>query len=332
MKRELLVPLITYPEASSDAVAPNAVAVARHLGADLHALDINVDIPDVSSALSGLLMKLPEKIRQAETTSRGRGQALLAVMKEMASRAGVSLTTSEIAAPPARFGEVAAANARYYDLSLIGWEAGNQAGRMTAEGVVFASGRPVVLLPDTTQIDSIDHVVIAWDGSRAAARAVADAHPFLERASEITVVTVLGEKSIREKDAERLTRELQKARLSGDGRRDPRRGLRHQRDASGACAGDRRAAPCHGRIRPLPDPGFRSRRRHQGHPGRSSPAGSPVALASWQSDGGRMARRALAEIGVEFRPRWSAPAAGHGPRPQIRRRDARSIRRCRRRR
>jgi nucleotide-binding universal stress UspA family protein len=131
-------------------------------------------------------------------------------MKEMASRAGVSLTTSEIAAPPARFGEVAAANARYYDLSLIGWEAGNQAGRMTAEGVVFASGRPVMLLPDTTQIDVIDHVVVAWDGSRAAARAVADAQPFLERASEITVVTVLGDKSIREKDAERLTRELQK--------------------------------------------------------------------------------------------------------------------------
>ena len=210
MKRELLVPLITYPEASSDAVAPNAVAVARHLGADLHALDINVDIPDVSSALSGRLLKLPEKIRQTETASRARGQALLAVMKETASRAGVSLTTREIAAPPARFGEVAAANARYYDLSLIGWEAGNQAGRMTAEAMVFESGRSVVLLPDTASIDRIDHVVIAWDGSRAAARAVADAHPFLERASEITVVTVLGEKSIREKDADRLTRELQK--------------------------------------------------------------------------------------------------------------------------
>lgn len=210
MKRELLVPLVTYPEASSDAVATNAVAVARHLGADLHALDINVDIPNISTALSELLLKLPEMIRQAETTSRKRGQALLAVMKETASRAGVTLTTSEIAAPPARFGEVAAANARYYDLSLIGWEAGNQAGRMTAEGLVFASGRPVMLLPDTTQVDVIDHVVIAWDGSRASARAVADAHPFLERASEITVVTVLGEKAIREKDAERLTRELQK--------------------------------------------------------------------------------------------------------------------------
>jgi hypothetical protein len=77
MKRELLVPVVTYPDPSSDAVAPNAVAVARHLGADLHALDIHVDIPDVSSALSGRLLKLPEMIRQAETTSRGRGQRCL---------------------------------------------------------------------------------------------------------------------------------------------------------------------------------------------------------------------------------------------------------------
>lgn len=211
MKLEILVPLVTYPDASSDTIAPNAVAIARHLGGDLHALDIHVDIPSVSSALAGLLLKLPEMIRDAETKSRTRGQALLAAMKKSASKAGIALTTSEVAASPAEFGNVAAANARYYDLSLIGWELGNHAGRMTAEGLVFESGRPVVVLPDTVQVGVIDHVVIAWDGSRAAARAVADAQPFLQRASKITVVTVMDEKPIREKTiAARMAREMQK--------------------------------------------------------------------------------------------------------------------------
>ncbi|WP_246681100.1 hypothetical protein [Mesorhizobium sp. B2-3-15] len=103
--------------------------------------DINVDIPSVSNALSRLLLKLSEMIHEAEMNSRTRGQALVAAMKEHAPKAGIALTTSEIAAPPAEFGNVAAANARYYDLSLIGWEPGNQARRMTAEGLVFESGR-----------------------------------------------------------------------------------------------------------------------------------------------------------------------------------------------
>lgn len=219
MKLQILVPLVTYPDASSDAIVPNAVAVARHLGGELHAIDINVDIPNVSSALSGVLLKLPEMIREAETKSRVQGQELLAAMKVYASGAEIALTTSEIAARPAEFGNVAAANARYYDLSLIGWGPGNQAGRMMAEGLVFESGRPVVVLPDTARVGSIDHVVVAWDGSRAAARAVADAQPFLQRASKTTVVTVMDEKPIGEKTiAARMAGELCKRGYPATGR------------------------------------------------------------------------------------------------------------------
>jgi hypothetical protein len=106
----------------------------------------------------------------------------LAAIKRTASRTFVELTTSEIPVAPVAFGDVAAAHARYVDISLIGWEPTNPISRMTAEGLMFGTGRPVVLLPDTAEIGSIDHVAIAWDGSRVAARAVADAPPFLQRA------------------------------------------------------------------------------------------------------------------------------------------------------
>jgi nucleotide-binding universal stress UspA family protein len=65
------------------------------------------------------------------------------------------------------------------------------------------------LLPELTTISGIDHVAIAWDGSRVAARAVADAAPLLERAAKVSVITVVDEKPLDREDlAERLARGL----------------------------------------------------------------------------------------------------------------------------
>lgn len=215
MRTLALLPLVTYPDASSEKVVLNAITVAAHLGADLHALAINVDIPDVSNAFAGILLDLPEMIREAELKSRTAGIRLLAAIKQKAAETDIALTTGETTAPPAGFGEVAAVEARYSDLSLIGWEAKNSAGRMTAEGLVFGSGRPVILLPDLVPVVAIDHVMIAWDGSRVAARALADAQLFLQRAERISVITILDEKPIHEKNiGERLATTLRQRGLA----------------------------------------------------------------------------------------------------------------------
>jgi nucleotide-binding universal stress UspA family protein len=123
----------------------------------------------------------------------------------------VGLTTDVSTASLPLLGETAAAEARYFDLAIVGWEAGNPTSRATAEAVVFGSGRPALLLPSTAVIRSIDHVAIAWDGSRVAARAVADAMPFIQRASRTSVLTVVDEKPLEKTDigqrlADSLTR------------------------------------------------------------------------------------------------------------------------------
>jgi nucleotide-binding universal stress UspA family protein len=88
---------------------------------------------------------------------------------------------------------------------------------MTAEAVVFGSGRPTILVPELAQPGPVDHVAIAWDGSRVAARAVADAAPMLQRAAKISVLTVVGEKPLSEKDpGVRLAASLQKRGLSAE--------------------------------------------------------------------------------------------------------------------
>lgn len=200
MQLHAFVPLVTYPDANTDGVAMHMVSFAAGLGASIHALAINVDIPDVSNALSKILLDTPAMIRQAEAASRKRGEDLLAAVRANASAVGVNATADHLAAPPALLGDTAAMHARYFDLSLLGWEPDNATSRMTAEAVVFGSGRPTILLPERSAVGTIDHVAIAWDGSRVAARAVADARFLLEHAERISVLTVPDEKPLKDKD------------------------------------------------------------------------------------------------------------------------------------
>jgi len=217
VKLQAFVPLVTYPDSNSDAVAANAVAAAKWVGADLHVLALNADIPEVANAFSRLLIDVPAMIRQAEDLSRKRGGHLLEAILGHAKAAGVDVATEEGAAAIALLADAAATRARYFDISLIGWEAGNPTSRMTAESVLFGSGRPAMLLPELSSVASLDHLAIAWDGSRVAARAVADAQPFLERAASITVLTVLDEKPLKERDAgDRLAAALRRRGLAAE--------------------------------------------------------------------------------------------------------------------
>lgn len=217
MKPHFFLPLATYPEPSSEAVASSAVLMAARFEASLHAVAFNPAIPQVSNALSKLLLDTPQMIRDAESSGRRHGKQLLEAVTSNAKEAGVEVTTGEVAAPVAALGEAACEQARYFDLALVGWEAGNQTSRMLAEAIIFGAGRPTVILPNISSIGAIEHVAIAWDGSRVAARAVADARPFLEKASRISVITVINEKKLRDNGAaEKLAEGLRQRGLAAE--------------------------------------------------------------------------------------------------------------------
>ncbi len=89
----------------------------------------------------------------------------------------------------------AAQRARYFDMTIVGQIDPERpplgTRKFVPEALFLESGRPVLIVPCRGQIDNIGtKVVIGWDGSREAARAVNDAMPFLVKAESVTVVTL----------------------------------------------------------------------------------------------------------------------------------------------
>ena len=91
--------------------------------------------------------------------------------------------------------EAAVLHARHADLIVLGQEdpddASTYVARKFAEDVVMSAGRPAIVLPHAGRIATFgESVLVAWDGGREAARALADAVPVLKRARFVTVVTI----------------------------------------------------------------------------------------------------------------------------------------------
>jgi nucleotide-binding universal stress UspA family protein len=90
-------------------------------------------------------------------------------------------------------------HARYADLVVIGqqnpeWPSG--VDKLFERSLPLAAGRPVLVVPYAFERRPVGrHVLVAWNASREAARAVNDALPLLERASHVHVVAFQPEQS-----------------------------------------------------------------------------------------------------------------------------------------
>jgi nucleotide-binding universal stress UspA family protein len=59
------------------------------------------------------------------------------------------------------------------------------------ESVLFGSGRHLVLVPHRRSAKvALDHILLAWNGSRESARAMAEAMPYLRKARGVSVIVV----------------------------------------------------------------------------------------------------------------------------------------------
>jgi len=84
-------------------------------------------------------------------------------------------------------------HARYADLAIVARSDSTALGGLplgVPQSIVLGSGRPVIVLPPEPVASAGHRVLVAWNASREAARAVADALPFLTRADAVQVLVV----------------------------------------------------------------------------------------------------------------------------------------------
>lgn len=91
-------------------------------------------------------------------------------------------------------GETLMLHARHASLAIVGPPARRMpvaTALSLSEDVIFASGRPTLLLPDDWPVARIDRrIVVGWNAGREATRAIADAMPFLVNAEQVHLVVV----------------------------------------------------------------------------------------------------------------------------------------------
>jgi nucleotide-binding universal stress UspA family protein len=189
------LPVNTYPEAAPDPAILAAVGFAASLRCGLHVSTFAVDVPPTASPIGGFFINVEGMARAAEERSQAECARLHTLIKGAAQpELNLSITNHTVMMGAAL--EAATTEARSYDLALLPWSADTISAQDMAQSLVFGAGVPVILVPPSAKAASIDHIAIAWDGGRVAARALCDALPLLSAGGRVSVITVQDEKAL----------------------------------------------------------------------------------------------------------------------------------------
>jgi nucleotide-binding universal stress UspA family protein len=185
--------LVIVSEAEADAAALALGEALTRKCADCHiAAAFLTPLPDEPLAyeptvVAGVWAELLGRARQEAEAERQRVQARLAQFERPYELRNAEALSRDL-------GRVAAVHARYADVAVMtrpGDGPGAELREEIIEGVLFHSGRPALIAPPGWSGATVGkRVVVAWDASREATRALSEADDILESAEAVTVLTV----------------------------------------------------------------------------------------------------------------------------------------------
>lgn len=181
-----------HPVAASEWAAALASQAGAHLGAVMATQHHNVSNVMGASLVSNVV---GDQNRKLTAAAAERAEALQAA----ARAAGVEADVATLSAPYNDIRATLVSKARLYDVVVA--DAAPDASSMARElltDVIFHSARPTVIIPQSVNVPNLDHIVVGWDGTAPAARALADAMPLLRAAKSVDVVNVMGDKELPE--------------------------------------------------------------------------------------------------------------------------------------
>ncbi|MCG2625971.1 universal stress protein [Bradyrhizobium sp. WYCCWR 13023] len=188
--KDVFLPLFGEARAPTLAAIEKCVAVAADLGARITGLAFEDDAfvrPKV------VFPGDPEPAELGRAREAGEMQQLLNAFTNAASRVGIRAQSRAGRVPADQIASTLAEHARFSDLALIPVKPHDSQTENLVETFLFQSGRPLLLCPEqyaATLRPEFENVMIAWDHSARAARAVGDALPILQAATMVHVVTV----------------------------------------------------------------------------------------------------------------------------------------------
>ena len=172
--------------ADGDAVIDQAVEVCERAGAHLALLVLGIAPPPPASPYGVVSNDIwAGEIRDGQNEAQVRGKALearLASREVPVSVEAQYIDRGTVATLAARF-------ARYADLTLV--PPGSDVQTPVLDGALFESGRPVLLLPQgATRFPAPKSVMIAWNASVEASKAVRDAICVMKTAEKVHAVLI----------------------------------------------------------------------------------------------------------------------------------------------
>jgi nucleotide-binding universal stress UspA family protein len=176
-----------------------AAEVAVSLGEifDAHVLGLAFAYePILPGAFMGSVPAELIESQRAETLEKAN--AAIARFDELARRASISRDSCVLTATLSEASGQLGRRARRFDIVVVG-QPGREntaAEEIVDEGALFESARPVIVVPFIHKgALQLERVMVCWDGSRAATRAIADAMPLMKKAKRIEIVIVGSDRS-----------------------------------------------------------------------------------------------------------------------------------------
>lgn len=197
MFKSLLFQVSSYPEATPVSAIGQAVSYAKLLDSKLTVLVFENEIPAPHNALANAIIDVGGMVAAERERSRSNAQTQLKLLREEAGADHIEYGEMVVRCMTAEMPEIITTYARTHDLTVIPIHDTDSFQNYIAECVIFGAGRPVLLvpvLPAPMNKPRLKAVGIAWDFSRPAARAVADALPILMQADAVRIVLITNDK------------------------------------------------------------------------------------------------------------------------------------------
>lgn len=190
MPIKTILAVLNSPDSAAGVIS-TAIALSRQY--DAHLIGVYAEAPEQVFVYAPMEIPDPGAIMALQQAAEQRAESIETQFRTHMEREGISNEWRKFRGVGGYSSSGIIDSARSADLVICSqFDSDTPAAqRSDIEVLIFECGRPVIMVPYIIKdAKPIDRVLIAWNGSREAARATFDALPFLLAAKEVEVLTV----------------------------------------------------------------------------------------------------------------------------------------------